>query len=279
MSSPAFALCAALIWAVTPIYYRDFLKKFDFLDFNLLRTSSAAAALAIPAMLYWGSNGLDFAALSGVVALACGDSFFLLSLREVGASVATPVVYVYVLMIQFVGAAVGQAIPAANFASAAMVIAGVYLLSKGDQRSLRPKGIAFAICAGLIWTVGQEFVQASTNAGGSFLAVAFTRDLGATIALTAAVLLTRRARPWPSGLSLKEYGSICAFTISDLAVGSSLFVYSVGTIGVALTVILTSLAPLLTQVLARALGKETPSRRDFAGGILIVAALVLAVGA
>jgi len=277
LASPAFALCAAGIWAIAPIYYRDFLSKFDFLDFNLLRTSSGAAALAVPALLFWGSDGLGFAALSGVIALACGDSFFLLSLREVGASVATPVVYTYVLMIQFVGAAVGQSIPAANFASAAMVIAGVYLLSKGGRGSLRPKGIAFAICAGLVWTAGQEFVQASTNAGGSFLAVAFTRDLSAALALGLAVLVTRKTRTWPSGLSLKAYGSICAFTVSDLAIGSSLFVYSVGAVGVALTVILTSLSPLLTQVLAKALGKETPAPRDFAGGLLIVAALVLAV--
>ena len=279
MSSPAFALGAAMVWAVTPIYYRGYLSKFDFLGFNLLRTSSAAAALAIPALLYWGSNGLGYAALSGVISLACGDSFFLLSLREVDASVATPVVFTYVLMIQFVGAAVGQVIPAVNFVSAAMVIAGVYLLSKGGQGSLRPKGILFAICAGIVWTVGQEFIQASTNAGGSFLAVAFSRDLGATIALTVAVLLTRKARPWPPGVSPKEYGAIFAFTISDLALGSSLFVYSVGTIGIALTVILTSLSPLLTQVFAKALGKETPSPRDYSGGILIVAALVLAVAA
>jgi len=44
-------------------------------------------------------------------------------------------------------------------------------------------------------------------------------------------------------------------------------------------VILISLSPLLTQVLARPLGKETPKRMDFAGRLLIVAALVLAVAA
>ena len=64
---------------------------------------------------------------------------------------------------------------------------------------------------------------------------------------------------------------------SDLVVGSLLFVYSISVIGVALSVILTSLSPLLTQVFARALGKESPSTKDFLGGILIVSALVLAV--
>jgi DME family drug/metabolite transporter len=279
LADPAYALGTATIWAIASIYYRGFLSKFDFLDFNLLRTSVAAAALAIPAVYFWGSNGLGFAALSGVITLACGDSFFLLSIRDVGASVASPVAYTYVLMIQFLGVAVGQVIPFANFAAAAMVIIGVYLLSKGREGRQQPKGIAFAICAAIVWTIGQELVQSSTSAGGNFVAVAFTRDLSAALALAVAVLLTRKARPWPSGLSLREYGVMCGFIISDLAVGSTLFVYSVSTVGVALTVILTSLSPLLTQVIAKALGKESPSPRDFAGGVLIVAALVLAVAA
>lgn len=279
MANPAYALGAALIWAITSIYYRGFLSRFDFLNFNLLRTSAASAVLAIPALYLWGYNGLGFAALSGVITLACGDSFFLLSLKEVGASVASPVAYTYVLMIQILGVAVGEAIPFANFAASAMVIVGVYLLSKGVNGMRRPKGMAFAICAAIVWTIGQELVQTSTNAGGNFVAVAFTRDLGAALALAVAVLLTRRARPWPSGLTLRQYGVICGFTISDLAIGSSLFVYSVSTAGVALTVILTSLSPLITQVMAKALGKESPSPKDFAGGVLIVAALVLAVAA
>ena len=129
MASAAFALGAAVIWAAAPIYYRGFLTKFDFMNFNLLRTSTAAAAMALPALIYWESDGLGFAVLSGVIALACGDSLFLLSLRELGASVATPVVYTYVLMIQFAGAAIGQAVPLYIFAAAAMVFAGVYLLS------------------------------------------------------------------------------------------------------------------------------------------------------
>ena len=279
MPNPAYALGAALIWAITSIYYRGFLSKLSFLNFNLLRTSSAAAALAMPVIYLWDSNGLGFAALSGVITLACGDSFFLLSLREVGASVASPVAYTYVLMIQFLGAAVGQVIPFANFAAAAMVVVGVYLLSKGGSEKRRPEGMAFAICAAIVWTIGQELVQTSTNAGGNFVVIGFTRDSGAALELLVAVLLTRKVRPWPSGLPLRQYGMMCAFTISDLAIGSSLFVYSVSSVGVALTVILTSLSPLLTQVIAKALGKESPSPRDFAGGVVIVAALVLAVAA
>lgn len=49
MASPALALGAAVIWAIAPIYYRGFLSKFEFLDFNLLRMSSVAEAAVVPA--------------------------------------------------------------------------------------------------------------------------------------------------------------------------------------------------------------------------------------
>jgi drug/metabolite transporter, DME family len=277
LASPVYALAVAVIWAVSPIYYRLFLAKFDFLSFNFFRTASASAVLALPALYYWSFAGLGFAIPSGVFTLACGDSLFLLSLREIGASVATPVVYTYVLMIQLVGSVVGQAIPYANFVAAAMVLAGVYVLSKGGGGKPRPRGIGLAISAGVLWTVGQELIQASTNAGGNFVVVTFASRAAAAVALGVVFMLTRKKRTWPSGLGARDYAFMLMFIISDLAIGSTLFVYSVSIIGVALTVILTSLSPLLTQLFAKALGKESPSSRDFFGGALIVAALVLAV--
>jgi len=275
--NPTYALLAALIWAISPIYYRGFLAKFDFLSFNVLRTAGASLALAVPAAYYWSPAGLGYVIPGGIITLAVGDSLFLLAIRESGASVASPVVYTYVLMIQLLGVALGQAVPTAYLASALMVAAGVYVLSRGGGGKPRVRGIALALSAGALWTVGQELIQFSTSAGGDFVVVTFVRNASAAAALTTAYLLTRKRRSWPRGLSPREYAIMLFFIVSDLAVGSSLFVYSIATIGVALTVILTSLSPLLTQFFARALGKESPSPRDFAGGVLIVAALVLAV--
>jgi len=277
LASPVYAFAVAAIWAVSPIYYRIFLAKFDFLSFNFLRTASASAVLAIPAIYYWSFAGLGYAVPSGVFTLALGDSLFLLSLREIGASVATPVAYTYVLMIQLVGSLFGQTVPYANFLAAVMVVGGVYILSKGGEEKPRPRGVGFAIAAGVLWTVGQELVQTSINAGGNFVVVTFASRAAAAVALGIVFALTRKERKWPSGLRPQDYAFMLMLIISDLALGSTLFVYSISIIGVALTVILTSLSPLLTQIFAKALGKESPSPKDFLGGALIVAALVLAV--
>ena len=279
MFNPLPALGAAIIWAFSPIYYRGFLGRFQLLNLNFLRTSLSAAVLFVPAILL-GSGfgaGLGYAVLSGLVTLGMGDTMFLLSIRETGASIAAPVVYTYVLLVQFVGVALGQVIPYANILAAVMVVSGVFLLSRGGEGKPRAKGVAFALAGALLWTVGQEMIQLATNAGGDVLTVTFVRNASAAFALGIALLVTGKARKWPQGLAARDKGFIAIIIVSDLALGSLLFVYSISTIGVALTVIVTSLSPFITQVSSRALGKESPSAKDFAGGALIVAALIIAV--
>jgi len=278
---PLFALGAAVVWAVSPIYYRGFLREFDVLSFDFLRNVVAASVLGVLTIglgLNAGS-GVFYAVLAGPATLGVGDIMFLLSIRETGASVAAPVVYTYVLMIQLVGFTLGQAIPYSNFLAAGLVILGVFVLSRGGGGRPRKKGIAFALGAGVAWTAGQELIQQATNGGGNFIAITFARNSAATLALGAAVLLTMKSRTWPKSVSGRHWAFISVMVLSDLVLGSLMFVYSISTIGVAVTVILTSVSPLLTQVFSKALGKESPTPMDYLGGILIVCALILAVGA
>lgn len=277
MFEPVYALIPAVIWAFSPIYYRVFMTKFDFLTLNLLRTSLAAAVLALPAFYFGFSPAILYALASGAVTLTFGDSLFLLSIREMGASIAAPVVYTYVLLIQLTAPAVGEFVPVTNVVAALMVVAGVYVLSRGEGGTPRAKGIGFALCASLAWTLGQDLISLATSRGGNFVSVTFARDLAAAVGLGIAVLATGRLSKWPTGIKAREFGFLAFIAITDLVLGSALFVYSVSLVGVALTAILTSLSPLLTQAFSSALGKEAPSRKDFGGGILIVAALILAL--
>jgi len=276
LPNPLFALVPAVIWAVSPIYYRVFLGRFDFLSLNLVRTSLASAVLLVPAIILGFGGGTSYALLSGVVTLAVGDTFFLLSIGETGASVAAPVIYTYVLLVQITATMIGEKVPLVNFVSSGLVILGVFLLSRGGGGRPRGRGIAFALAGALAWTAGQDFVALATSAGGSVVSIAFARNLAASIALGIAVLGTRRYKKWPRP-SAREFAFVAFIAITDLVAGSLVFIYSVALTGVALTVIVTSVSPFITQVLSRAMGKESPSNKDVAGGALIVAALVLAV--
>ena len=277
MAEPLIALLPAVIWAFSPIYYKVFLGKFDFLRLNFVRTATASFVLVAPAFYFGFGTGVGYALMSGAVTLACGDSLFLLSIRETGASVASPVVYSYVLMVQLTASSVGEVVPMANLASAALVIVGVFILSRGGAGQPRAKGVAFALAAAVLWTIGQDLILVSVNSGGSIASVTFARNAAAAAALGVAVVLTGRLRSWPR-FPLRQWGLLAAVIVSDLVVGSFLLVYSISLNGLGLTIILTSLSPLLTQVFARAMGKERPTGMDFLGGLLIVAALALAVG-
>lgn len=277
MFDPVYALIPSVIWAFSPIFYRTFMTRFDLLTLNLLRTSLASAVLAVPAFYFGFGPSLFYALASGIITLSVGDSLFLLGIRETGASVAAPVVYTYVLLIQLTAPMVGEVVPFTNLVAALMVVAGVYVLSRGGGGAPRAKGIAFALGASLAWTVGQDLITVATSAGGNFVSVAFARNLAAAAGLGVAVLATGRLKRWPAGVGAKEFGFLAFIAITDLVLGSVLYIYSISLVGIALTAILTSLSPLLTQLFSKALGKESPSGRDYGGGILIVAALIIAL--
>lgn len=78
---------------------------------------------------------------------------------------AAPVIYVYVLSVQIAASMIGETIPLANFVSAALVILGVYVLSRGGGSKPKARGIAFAFTGALAWTAGQDLVALATSAG------------------------------------------------------------------------------------------------------------------
>ena len=276
MVNPTPAFIAALIWAFSPIYYGVYLKKFGMLTLNFIRTSLGAGVLLLPALYFGFQEGAIFAVLSGVITLAVGDSLFLISIREVGASVSTPVVYTYVLLIQLTAFSVGESVVVANIVSATLIILGVLLLSRGGSRAPRIKGIIIALGASLIWTVGQDLLKVASSAGLQFVSLAFLRDGSAAIALGLTLIV--RGHPLSSfkkKVTPREGGYLALVSISDLALGSAIYVYSVSTTGLVLTVILTSLSPFLTQLFSKLLGKETPTNMDILAGFLIVLALVI----
>jgi len=128
----------------------------------------------------------------------------------------------------------------------------------------------------VIWTVGQDLLKLSSSAGLQFVSLAFVRDGSAAIALGLTLLVGGRHLSFRKKVTRREGGYLALVSISDLALGSAIYVYSVSTTGLALTVILTSVSPFLTQVFSKLLGKETPTNRDILAGSLIVLALLIA---
>jgi len=85
------ALLSAFLWAVVPIYYRDFLRKGDTKEVNFIRLVYAGLALLVPTLLLGIGQSFLYGMLSGVFTLALGDTTYFLSIKNVGASIAAPI--------------------------------------------------------------------------------------------------------------------------------------------------------------------------------------------
>lgn len=270
MVDPAPALAAALIWAYAPVVYKDFVEKLGVVKLNLLRMAYAAAALLAPALASGINEAALLGALSGVLSLALGDSFYLRSIKATGVSVAAPASYSYIIIEQFAAVALGEPLRANYLAAAALMVAGVYLLASGGGRA-SISGVAFALGAALSWAAGYAAVKAAGVEGLSPVATAFIRTAAALAVLAVAGrgegIGTAFRSTWRSPLPL-----IAAL---DLGVGSALFAYSSVTAGLGLTVIMTGITPLAAQLISRAAGKERPAGKEYAAAVLALAAVAI----
>ncbi|MGB9896141.1 MAG: DMT family transporter [Thermoproteota archaeon] len=271
--NPLPALLAATIWAVSPICYKDYLVRNSPIKINFLRLFYASSFLVLP-FLYFGFNqAIVYGALSGLLSLAIGDTFYLLSIEAAGASVAAPVSYTYVFLIQFVATFFGEPLRFNYVVSSLLIVVGIYLLS--DKKNLkRMKGVLLALLSALFWTIGQAVIKIATTAELNPMSIAFARVSSAMVVIGAYMLIKRS--DCNLAISGKQHLLLAGISILDLGLGSTLYVYSIGVAGLTTTIILTSISPLVTQVVSKAMGKEAPSRRDITASLVIVMALIVA---
>jgi len=269
------ALLSAFLWAVVPIYYRDFLRKGDTKEVNFIRLVYAGLALLVPTLLLGIGQSFLYGMLSGVFTLALGDTTYFLSIKNVGASIAAPIAFTFVLFDQFTAALVGEPLRATYLLSVILIIVGVYVLSKSDSGSLRIKGIVMALTTSLFWTVGHTVLKLATINDANPVSITFARIVAAIVVLGLALLI--RPSKVPSRTTFGQRSWLAFLSTADIAVGSTLFTYSIGALGLSTTIIVVSVSPFLTQIMSKLLGKETPSRNDFIAGLLLVIALMVAV--
>jgi EamA-like transporter family. len=267
------AIFPAMIWAIAPILYKDFLIENTVLKVNLYRMFFASLALLFPFIVLGYNEGIFYGILSGILTLVIGDSFYLLAIKKIGASIAAPVAYTYVFFSQFAATFLGEEINYKYFLSATLILIGIFVLSRGGKFKLRLLGVIFALGASLSWTLGQSMIKLATIYNMNPISIAFSRTFSACLALALICLFVEKS------LRINLKGNkqlvLASISISDLALGSSLFILSIALAGLAITIILTSSSPLITQIIAKIAGKETPTLRDIIGGSLIVFALIL----
>lgn len=270
---------AVAAWTLAPLYVsRASLKTaIDPLAFNGWRMLVAAIATLPLAMLLegfpWTTPWLDpvFEAgvwLGGVVGSIVGDSLFVYSVSRLGAGVALPTAYLFVIWSALYDYVRGVAGPWVLVA-AVLAVAGIAVVagSGGGRGRWEPLAFAAAVATSFVWG-GSMYAYQAALARAGFLSVAEARAVFMVAVLAPLMLRWSgwRLVAWEIGVS-----GLLGYVVGAVAFLKALQVMpaSVVALGLAAT-------PVLTQLLSGRMAEERVTPRLLAGGALVAAGIAVA---
>nr|WP_287069593.1 DMT family transporter [Pyrobaculum sp.] len=264
------AIIAATIWALVIFLYKKYMESHGALVVNFSRLFYVSTLMSPVLILITPSQGLWAAAFSGIITLLVGDSLYFYAIHKVGGSIAAPLTYTYIIIAQYFSLLLGEQVTPLLIVSSLLIVLGVSLLTRGGEAKLSAAGVGAALLAALMWSLGMTAIKLAALQGVSPIIIAYIRALSAGLLLGLYL--------WAKGrLKVVKSPVFAIASLLDLGAGSALFAYSVERVGLALSTILVSIAPLITQLFAKISGLERLTYRQMLGAVVIFLAIVLAV--
>jgi len=268
-------LATGLLWGVASCMYKKI--RLEYAQLNWWRLL-AASLTALIAGLYWKPTvtyTLTWAALSGFLSLGLGDTLYILSLKTAGVAIAVPIAFSYIAITQALSGLVGEKFTFGKITGALTALTGITVLYIGAHRIEKKRevlhGALLALAASLLWTAGNIALKYAQ--GSSLMLIVATRALAglATVSIIVRVKGVQvRTRDY------NELTKLIIISVLDLVLGVLLFVYSIQTVGLTLTVILIAPSPAIAQILAALLLKEKLRPQYIAGSILTITGAITA---
>jgi EamA-like transporter family. len=246
-------------------------ERLDATAVNFSRVMYVSVLMAPVVLFAEPAPGLWATVVSGLITLVAGDSLYFYAIHKVGGSVAAPLAYTYVVLTQYFALLLGEEVSQWLILSSLLMVVGVTLLARGGEINLNPLGLAAAAATAVMWSLGMTAVKIAAVGNVHPVVIAYLRAASACLAMGLYLVAKRRLRVVRSPLFV-------AASLLDLGVGSAFFAFSVEKVGLALTTILVSTSPLVTQLYAKIAGVEHLTLRQVAGALAIFAAVLLAVG-
>jgi len=270
---------AVAAWTLAPLYIsRASLKTaIEPLAFNGWRMLVAAVATLPAAVLLEGfplrTPWLDpvFETgvwLGGVFASIAGDGLFVFSVSRLGAGVALPTAYLFVIWTALYDYYRGAA-SAWVVAAAVVAVAGIAVVARsgGGRGVFDPAAFAAAVATSLIWGGSMYAYQAALSRAG-FLSVAEARAVFMVLVLLPFML---RWRGWRLVAAETVASGLLGYVVGAVAFLKALELMpaSVVALGLAAT-------PVLTQLFSGRVAGEEVNARLLAGGALVAAGIAVA---
>ena len=301
MPGEAKALLAAFIWGMTGVILAYLTRRIGTLSVNATRAVCGALFLLLAIIVSAGGGQLSEMSAatalsmvgSGILAFAIGDSFYLLALRALGASIAVPIAESAYPLFTFLFARVwlDETFSTTLLLGSALVVVGIILLtSRGEvpaasevggvaiegrmlpaRRQGWRTGLPIVLSASLFWALSTVWLRAgSGNLGAQ----------GASVMriVPVSVILLVAASSSPAGLQMRHYRPIellgaAMVGVFGLGVASLLYVSAIQDAGASRTAILTATVPLFTLPLAIVFLKERVTPRVVLGTLVCVAGI------
>jgi len=199
------ALCAAISWTFSAVFYRKALSVASPFQANLIRFTSVSAALVallatvgqIVILTSLPISASAIAALSGIVGLVLGDTLYMFALRSLGVSRAVPICSIYPLFNLLIAVFLkGERITSLVVLGAVGIVAGTWLISSKKPNSdassegMPRKGFVMALSTAVVWSVSMTLLSLAVTSPGiiglnGVLAIMSLRVLAAWIVMLA----------------------------------------------------------------------------------------------
>jgi len=293
MIGAVYALTAALSWAVSSTFLKFLTPRIDTLSLNTLRV--CIASISLLALIALSGRGTEFVntplmslvylAISGVIAVAIGDTIYIKSLSYLNVSQAFPIAQCSnpILTMVLAVSLLGESFTWVTGLGAFFVLLGIYLVTStritpgtnSAPRRISGKGIMLALIAGAAWSIAAVTLKLGAIDMDPLVAAAI-RMSSATIVLLPLTLSQRKR----GTLQLRRYGyRSLALTLTsgiiDYSVGMVLFIIAIQLIGAGKTVVLAATSPLLLLPFSVFILKEKLTRLNLIGIITGIVGIYL----
>lgn len=206
------------------------------------------------------------AAASAVLGPGIGDYAYFKAIRQGGVATAVTVGYTYVFTTQIFTSAMGLESPTSYTLIGAALAFGGILTALGGR--INEGGVLHGALASISW-----------GAASALLGVASKEASPYEIAVIRSAALIPLFLPFTNFKTFTNKGVLYAAAsgVVGLAIGSIAFIQSMALIGVTATVVATSLTPILSQILDKAINKEPISLKHILGATLVGLGVVIAM--
>lgn len=289
------ALLTSLAWAISSIILKSLTDRIDTVSINTIRMWVGSILLLTvvitsdrhTAIFDMPMESLVYVVISGILAMAIGDTIYIKGLALLDASIAFPISQCAFVVIASLAAILLLDEPYTWITGigAFLVMTGIYLIASGENgkakteglKSISKKGVFIALLAAVIWTASTVTLKIGAEGMDVFLVAAIRISVSAVVLTFIAI--PRRKQ---GVLQLKQYdpktlGLIATAGLLTYGVAAVGYVSAIQIIGAGKTVLLTASAPLFALPISVVFLNERPTRSTIAGIIISVAGVCLVV--